>query len=59
MINNYVIDENYYDYETGRRKVAVLCSTTRCYYFPIRHGKKAAIALCNRLNNAERDKAEK
>lgn len=46
----YVVDSQYYDYETGRTRYAVLCTETRCYYFAANYGKRAAQALANKMN---------
>lgn len=40
----------YIDYGTGRSRWAVLCNKTCVWYFPERYGKRAAKALCARMN---------
>jgi len=36
-----------------RDRWAVFCALSRCWHFPKRYGKRAAVALCNRLNRAD------
>jgi hypothetical protein len=41
----------YRDPNTGRARLAVYCTGSRVFYFPKRYGRRAARALCARLNS--------
>lgn len=40
----------YLNQDTGRTRWAVLDTVSRCWYFPPRHGRKAAEQMAARLN---------
>jgi|AACY02.2.fsa_nt_gi hypothetical protein len=47
--------EQYRDPDSGRSRWAVLCRTSRVFYFPRRYGLRAAQALARRLNREASD----